>query len=65
MDLILKPFQLTTGMNSLALASISILMHDGNNWTTLGVDNSTNSDNRKPTKFMAINATHINSSWVL
>ena len=65
MELILEPFQLTTGMNSLTLASVSIPMHNSNNWTVVGVDNSTNSDDRKIIDFVTINATDIHSSEVL
>lgn len=35
MHFIFEPFKLTTGVDSLALASISVLMHNGNDWAML------------------------------
>ena len=52
-------------MNSLALTSVGILMHDSNDRTMLGLDNTTNSNNGKASKLMAINATNINSLGML
>jgi len=65
MDLVLEPFKLTTGMNSLALASVSILVHDGDDRALLGLNNSTNSNNGKASELMAINTTDINSARML
>jgi hypothetical protein len=36
-DVVATPFELTGGMNSTALSSIRILMHNSNNLTTLSV----------------------------
>ena len=52
-------------MNGFALASIGILVHDGNDRASLGLDNTTHSDNREVGELVVINATHINSSRVL
>ena len=52
-------------MNGFALSNISILVHDGNNRTTLGLNNTTNSHNREVGELMIINPTHINSTGIL
>jgi hypothetical protein len=45
-DIIATPFELTRGMNSTALSSERILMHNSNNLTTLSVYDCTNSADR-------------------
>jgi hypothetical protein len=44
-DVIATPFKLARGMNSTALSSVRILMHNSNNLTTLSVDDCTDSAN--------------------
>ena len=62
MDFILEPLKLSTGMDGLALASVSILVKDGNHRTALGLNNTTSSDQRKVGDLMTIYSTHINSA---
>ena len=62
MNFIFEPLELSTGMDSLALASVSILVEDGNHRTALGLNNTTSSDQRKVGDLMTINSTHINSA---
>ena len=64
MYLVFVPFKLPTGMDSLALANIGILMQDGNHRTTLRLNNTTNSNNGKISELVVINTTHINSAGV-
>jgi hypothetical protein len=45
-DIVATPFELTGGMNSTALSSVRILMHNNNNLTTLSVYNCTDSADR-------------------
>ncbi len=42
-DIFSTQFELTGGMNSTALSSVRILMHNSNNFTTLSVDDCTDS----------------------
>jgi hypothetical protein len=44
-DVIATPFKLTGGMNSTALSSIRILMHNSNNLTTMSIYYCANSAN--------------------
>ena len=64
-NLVLEPLELTTGVYSFSLTSVGILVHDSNNRTLLRLDNTTNSNNGKASKLMAINATNINSLGML
>ena len=61
-NVVLVALNLATGMNGFALSNICILVHDGNNRTTLGLNNTTNSHNWEVGELMIINPTHINST---
>ena len=49
-------------MDGLALTCVSILVHDGNDRTSLGLDDATNSDNGEISHLVVVNATNINTA---
>ncbi len=65
MHCLLVGFQLCTGVDGLALASVCILMHDGNNRTLLCVNDTSSCDNRDFIDPMVVNALNINTSTSL
>jgi hypothetical protein len=59
-DVVATPFELTRGMNSTALSSVRILMHNSNNLTTLSVDDCTNSADRDVLDHVVVDTLNMN-----
>jgi hypothetical protein len=59
-DVIATPFELTGGMNSTALSSVGILMHNSNNLTMLSVDDCTDSADRDFLDHVVIDTLNMN-----
>jgi hypothetical protein len=59
-DAIATPFKLTRGMNSTALSSVCILMHNSNNLTTLSVDDCTDSADRDVLDHVVVDTLNMN-----
>jgi hypothetical protein len=59
-DVIATPFKLTRGMNSTALYSVRILMHNSNNLTTLSVYDCTDSADRDILDHVVIDTLNMN-----
>ena len=53
-------FKLCTGMDRLPLSHVGILMHDSYDWSFLGIDNASCSDNGDFIDSMVINALYVN-----
>jgi hypothetical protein len=59
-DIIATPFELTGGMNSTALSSVRILMHNSNNLTMLSVYDCTDSADRDILDHVVIDTLNMN-----
>ena len=56
----LVPLKLARGVDSLAFSSVGILMHDGDDFPTLGRNDCTSCDNRNVNNLVVVNALDIN-----
>jgi len=61
-DVVLIPFQLARGMDCLALPSVCVLMHDGDCWPMLGLDDSPSHHNGNIGDLVVVNASDIDRS---
>jgi hypothetical protein len=59
-DIVATPFELTRGMNSTALSSVRILMHNSNNLITLSVDDCIDSADRDILDHVVIDTLNMN-----
>jgi hypothetical protein len=62
-DVIATPFKLTRGMNSTALSSVRILMHNSNNLTMLSVYDCTNSADWDILDHVVVNTVKRHHCW--
>jgi hypothetical protein len=59
-DVVATPFKLTRGMNSTALSSVRILMHNSNNLATLSVYDCTDSADRDTLDHVVVDPLNMN-----
>jgi len=62
MDIVFIPFQLAGGMDCPALSGVCILMHDGDGWSVLGLDDSPSGHNGNVGDLVVVDTSDIDRS---